>query len=130
MDDTFWQTIKVGNQQGGGLVEVEALVDTGALDTMIPASLLIDLGVQVLTSYNYILADGRMAQLPYGQAAIEIDGATRICPVVFGPGDEVLLGATTLETFKLLVDPNDETLLPGDVWPMGGGRKPRPIRRN
>lgn len=126
----FWQTIKVGNQQGGGLVEVEALVDTGALDTMIPASLLIDLGVQVLTSYNYILADGRMVELSYGQAVIEIDGVTRICSVVFGPGDEVLLGATTLETFKLLVDPNDEVLLPGDVWPMGGGRKPRPIRRN
>ena len=126
----FWQSIKVGNQQGGDMVEVEALVDTGALDTMIPAPLLDELGVQVLTSYSYILADGRMAQLPYGQAAIEIDGVTRICSVVFGPGDEVLLGATTLETFKLLVDPNDETLLPGDVWPMGGGRKPRPVRRN
>ena len=28
----FWQTLKVGNPRGGDLVEIDAMVDTGATD--------------------------------------------------------------------------------------------------
>ena len=124
---TFYQTVRVGNPTGGDLVEMEALVDTGALDSMFPASLLAGLQLQPLRTYTYVLADGSNLELPYGQAELEINGERRFCPVVFGPGDEALLGATTLEIFKLLVDPSTQSLRPGDVWPMGGGRRPQPI---
>ncbi len=123
----FRQTVKVGNPAGGDFVEIDALVDTGALDSMFPASLLAELRLLPLRTYTYILADGSSIELPYGQAAMEINGETRICPVVFGPGDEALLGATALEIFKLLVDSNRKSLVPGDAWPLGGGRHPQPV---
>ena len=44
-----------------------------------------------------------------------------------GPGDDALLGATTLEVFKLLVDPNTGTLWPASHSPLGGGGRPVPL---
>ena len=124
---TFYQAVKVGNPAGGDMVEINAMVDTGALDSMFPASLLAGLHLQPARYFEYTVADGRQIQLPYGQALIGINDDTWVCPVVFGPGDEALLGATTLEIFKLLVDPTRGVLRPGDAWPLGGGRRPQPI---
>ena len=123
----FYQTVKVGNPAGGDFVEIDAMVDTGALDSMFPASLLTELHLQPVRYFGYTVADGRTIELPYGQALISINDETWVCPVVFGPGDEALLGATTLEIFKLLADPNSQSLRPGDAWPLGGGRRPQPI---
>ena len=120
----FWQTVKVGNPEGGDSVEMEAMVDTGATDSVFPRTLLEDLRVQPVTSYKYAVADGRSVELPYGMALITINDATWHCPVVFGPGDDALLGATTLEIFKLLVDPNSQSLQPADSWPLGRGHRP------
>ena len=119
----FWQTVKVGNPEGGDFVGIAAMVDTGAADSMFPQTLLAEIHLEPLTSYLYAVADGRRMEFPYGQAVIEINGDTRICPVIFGPGEEVLLGATTLEIFKLIAAPVNQTLTPADVSPLGwGGR--------
>ena len=123
----FYQTVKVGNPASGDFVEINAMVDTGAADSMFPASLLAELRLQPLTSYTYVLADGSTVRLPYGQALLEIKGETRYCPVVFGVSDEALLGATTLEIFKLLVDPNTLSLRPASHSNLGGGGRPYPI---
>ena len=123
----FFQTVKVGNPQGGDFVEIDATVDTGATDSMFPASLLAELHLQPLASHTYVLADGSPVELPYGQAVLEIQGETRFCPVVFGPGDDALLGATTLEIFKLLVDPNTMSLRPASHSQFGGGGRPYPL---
>ena len=40
-----------------------------------------------------------------GVAQINIDGTEWPCPVIFGPENQYLLGATTLEIFGLMVDP-------------------------
>ena len=123
----FWQTLKVGNPQGGDFAEIQAMVDTGAADSMFPASFLSELQLQPIASHTYVLADGSRVELPYGIALIEINGDTRPCPVVFGPGGEALLGATTLEFFKLLVDPNTGRLWPASHSPLGGGGRPVPL---
>ncbi len=123
----FWQTVKVSNPAGGDSVEIDALVDTGALDSVFPASLLAELRLQPRRHFEYTVADGRKIELPYGIALISINDDTWPCPVVFGPSDEALLGATTLEIFKLLVDPNIQSLRPGDAWPLGWGRRPQPV---
>ena len=34
------------------------------------------------------------------------------CPVIFGPEDQYLVGATTLEAFSLMVDPESALLVP------------------
>lgn len=117
---TFSQRFRVGNVQGGEMAEVEAMVDTGAGDTMLPASLLTGLGVQPIQVDKYVLADGRVAELLSGMAAISIGDKTWHCPVAFGPDGQFLLGATTLEIFKLAVDPKNAVLIPIEFLPMGG----------
>ncbi len=97
------------------------MVDTWAADSMFPESLLAGIGLQPTTSHGYVLADGRRMELPYAQALIDIDGARWVCPVIFGPGEDALLGATTLEVFKLVADPNTQQLLPARSSPLGGG---------
>ena len=90
---------------------------------MFPESLLTGLRLQPLTSHGYIVGDGRMIEFPYGQAVIEIGGAARVCPAIFGPNYDALFGATTLEIFKLVADPDSRSLLPAGFSPLGwGGR--------
>lgn len=122
----FWQTVNVGNSQYGDFAEARAMVDTGATDSMFPPSLLSQLRLRPLTSHTYVLANGNRVELQYGFALININGDIRPCPVVFGPGDDALLGATTLEIFKLLADPNTQSLLPASHSPLGGGGPPAP----
>ena len=111
----FWQTVKVGNPEGGDFVENDAMVDTGAADSMFPATLLAEIHLQPLRSFVYSMADGRRVEFPYGQALININEETWTCPVIFGPDDDALLGAITLEIFKLLVDPISQSLKPADA---------------
>ena len=123
----FWQDVKVGNPAGGDFAEIRALVDTGAGDSVFPAEFLAGLHLQPITSYTYVLADGSEVELPFGQASIEIKGEIRYCPVVFGPGDVALLGATTLEIFKLMPDLNTQALWPVSHSALGGGLPPWPV---
>ena len=123
----FWQDVKVGNPAGGDFAEIRALVDTGAGDSVFPASFLAGLHLQPITSYTYVLADGSEVELPFGQASIEIKGEIRYCPVVFGPGNVALLGATTLEIFKLMPDLNTQALWPVSHSALGGGVPPWPV---
>ena len=119
----FKETVRVGNPRGGDFLEIAALVDTRAAAFMFPRSLLGEIHLQPLASYLYAVADGRKMEFPYGQAIIEINGTARICPVIFGPEDEALLGATTLEIFKLVADPVNQALSPATFTPLGwGGR--------
>ena len=123
----FWQRVRVGNPAGGDFAEVDALVDTGATDSVFPAPFLDGLGVQPVTSHTYRLADGSLVELPYGMALIEIKGDTLPCPVVFGAGDDVLLGNTTLAIFKLLPDLETMALWPASHSPLSGGGRPWPV---
>ncbi len=123
----FRQTLKVGNPQTNDFAEIDAMVDTEATDSMFPQSLLNSLGLQPITAYTYQLADGSLAELPYGMALIEIKGETRHCPVAFRPDNDALLGATTLAIFKLMPDPNTMALWPASHSPLGGGAPPWPV---
>ena len=91
---TFSVTVRVGNPMGGDQVEVEALVDTGASDSMFPASLLQDLHLEPRSQVDYALADGTEVRFGRGQAVINIYDRDGICPVIFGPegDDNCLIG--------------------------------------
>ena len=103
--------IDVGNIGNGIKVRVLAMVDTGSFNTMLPASLLRRLGLEPTEQETYTLADGNEVEYDLGEASIGIDGREWHCPVVFGPDGQYLLGATTLEIFRLMVDPVDERLV-------------------
>ncbi len=109
---TFTATIGVGNLSGGDFAPVLAMVDTGSAYSMVPESLLARLGIVPLDRFEYELADRRTAEYGCGMARIGIDGREWPCPVIFGPDDEYLLGATTLEIFNLTVDPAAQRPLP------------------
>ena len=97
-------------------VELEGLVDTGALFTQIPEPILARLGI-VPSGYRGVhYADGTGAVVPVAKAEITIHGIETATMVLCGrPRSLVLLGATTLETLGFGVDPIHKTLIPIDA---------------
>ena len=89
------------------------LVDTGATDTFLPASVLRKLGVAVVGRRSYELADGTWQELPIGLGAIELLGEPVGATLVFaGEDEEPLLGVTVLESAGFWIDPQREELIP------------------
>jgi clan AA aspartic protease len=87
------------------------LVDTGATDTMVPASKLRKIGIKPVGKKVYELADGRRLELSYGNAVLEFLGEITATRVIFGPENtEPLLGVTILESCGIVVSPKDQKL--------------------
>ena len=105
----------------GEMRQVEVLVDTGASDTVLPATLLNELQVAPEGSYRCRYANGDSDMRNYGVAAIRIGDLTKICPVIFGHDNQFSLGATTLAIFKLAVDPVGQVLIPVPGLRLGWG---------
>ena len=92
------------------------LVDTGAFHSVIPTSILEDLGIPVYTSRDYKLADGSVVALPMGSAHVELEGEVIPVPVLFGTDRRnILLGATTLEIFGYAADVKNQRFIPADL---------------
>jgi clan AA aspartic protease len=90
-----------------------ALVDTGATDTFLPASVLRKLGIRPAARRSYELADGTEQDLPIGFGVIEVLGRAAGGTLVFaGEKEEPLLGVTVLESTGLWLDPQHERLIP------------------
>jgi len=113
---TFSVDVEIGDPEGREFVVVNALVDTGATYTALPESLLQRLGVRPRANRRFRLADGRVARLPLGVTAMRFMGEEWPVYVIFAPEDaRPLLGATALEAFSLVVDPNEGRLVPADA---------------
>ena len=108
----FTVTIGFGHLDGGDLVEVPALVDTGAYHTVLPASLLEQLQVRRIAEQIFEFADGNAESLGVGLARIAWQDKEFPCPVVFGAEGKYLMGASTLESLDLMVDPRRNKLVP------------------
>jgi len=90
-----------------------ALVDTGATDTFLPASVLRKLGIQPSAKRSYELADGTEQELPISFGVIEVLGRAAGGTLVFsGENEEPLLGVTVLESAGFWIDPQRERLIP------------------
>lgn len=87
------------------------LVDTGAIDCLVPAKQLRDLGIPVMGRREYELADGQKVGFDIGGAQIEFMGDVAFVTVIFGPDDaEPILGVTALESVGIEVDPRSQRL--------------------
>ena len=94
-----------------GRYEALFLVDTGATDSMAPASELRRAGIQPIGTMTYELADGSTQEYDFGLAQIEFMGEVTAGRVIFGPdGVEPLLGVTALESVGITIDPATRTL--------------------
>jgi clan AA aspartic protease len=110
---TFSLTIEIGDPQGQRFEAMNALVDTGATYTVVPASFLRRLGVTPHVRGTFALGDGRSIEMDIGRTWVRVNGQSEITLVVFGDeGVEPLLGAYTLEGLRLAADPLGPRLIP------------------
>ena len=93
--------------------QVEFLVDSGAVYSLVPAPVLRKLGLRPYRTETFTLADGTKVRRKVGDAYFEIEGNRGPAPVIFGEkDDEPLLGVTTLESLGLVLDPFKRRLRP------------------
>src|SRR5262245_61243980 len=106
--------VKVGNPADGHRTEdVECLVDSGAVYSLIPGKVLRRLKIKPHSSREFILANGEVIRRRLATATFEYEGRRGDSMVIVGePGDDSLLGATTLEGFGLVLDPFRRELRP------------------
>lgn len=94
-------------------VDVRFLVDTGAVYTVLPETLWRRLRLTPQRIAEFTLADGTTITRGVSECRFTVEGQTATSPVVLGgPGDAALLGAVTLETLGLMVNPLSRELLP------------------
>jgi predicted aspartyl protease len=111
---TFRIDIEIENpaRPGDRRVVREALVDTGAELSWVPATLLEELGIERFTLWRFRQATGEIVERWVGSTRVYAAGARTTDDVVFGmPGDLVLLGARTLEGLNLRVEPREKRLV-------------------
>ena len=72
---TFRVSIEVGDPAGERYEAVEAVVDTGATYTALPATLLGELGVVPHARATFLLADGRQVEREIGRTWIRVTDA-------------------------------------------------------
>jgi clan AA aspartic protease len=98
-------------------IELECLVDTGAIYTMLPKDLLRKIGVGTSGSRRFKLANGKVEEYEVGEARVEVEKTAATSLIVFGPENATpLLGVTTLELLGLQVDPLSGHLKPLDLY--------------
>ena len=88
------------------------LVDSGAVYSVMPEHDLRELGLAPTSTETFVLANGEKLEMPVGNAFFEYSGKTRAAPIVFGDADIYLLGATTLESLGMILDPIHRELKP------------------
>jgi clan AA aspartic protease len=93
--------------------EVVFLVDSGAVYSLVPGKVLDQLGIEPYREMSFALADGTSVKRRISSAYFEFEGVGGPAPVVYGEeGDTALLGATTLESIGLVLNPFSRTLHP------------------
>ena len=118
----FRHSIEVGDLTGTRFQSMDAIVDTGATFTVIPARILSELGVVPNRKVRFRLADGSQLDRDVGETTVRVLDYQAIRMVAFGSNDApALLGSDTLEGLLLTVDPVRERLVPTDGWMLGYG---------
>ena len=94
-------------------VNVKFLVDSGAVYSVAPASVLRRLGIRPHSTRTFMLADGTEISRELGDASFSIHDQRAASPVIFGEKDDsALLGMVSLESLGLILDPMKRVLRP------------------
>ena len=87
------------------------LVDTGAIDSLVPRNHLESIGLRPKAQRTYELADGSEIKMDVTTGDIEFMGEIVGGTIIFGdPDTEPILGVTALESVGIDVDPRNQTL--------------------
>jgi len=99
------------------IYEANALVDTGAVRTVLPVYVVQQLGLAIIDKQVAEYADGRKDVVGVTEAVdININGR-RTLDEALVLGDEVIIGQTVLEKLDLLVDCANQRLVPNPAHP-------------
>ncbi len=110
---TFLEVSVAGPATPDRSESVEFLVDSGAIHSVVAAPTLERLGVEPLDEQVFRLADGTKVVRRKGGAVFRYDDRVGVADVIFGEaGDSNLMGATTLESLGLALDPLRRELKP------------------
>lgn len=110
---TFNVVMEIGNLEATRWERVDALVDTGSTFSAVPRTVLERLGIRPARRQTMELANGEIVEYEVGDAPVRLEGLQAITPVIFAETDEqAAVGAVTLETLLLAVDPINRRLTP------------------
>jgi predicted aspartyl protease len=110
---TFQVSIQIGDTARQRFETVDALVDTGATFSAAPRELLERLGIKPERRERFRIANGGVTENDVGEARVRLAGKEGSTPVIFNePGEPALVGAVTLESLLLAVDPVAQRLIP------------------
>ena len=106
---------------------VRMLVDSGAVYSLLPQKIWKRLGLKPKRKELFQLADGTTVERRVSEFRVAYGKVEAYSPVILGePGDdEPLLGAVTLETLGLVLDPFSRRLRPMRLVLMGMAVPPR-----
>lgn len=106
-------TIKISNPGNATKArELELLVDSGAVYSVISAPILRELGIKPEEERKFILANGEVMKRKVGIGRFQYKEFRGGAPVIFGEkGDSLLLGATSLEAMGLVLNPLQRELM-------------------
>lgn len=91
-------------------INVEAIVDTGAMTICIPEHIAVQLGLQPIETREVTTADEKNHVVPYvGPVQIRFENRTSFTGSLV-IGDSVLMGAIPLEDMDLVVSPSRQTV--------------------
>ena len=103
--------VKIGNLGSNNVYDAEFLVDTGAVESMAPASELRRVGIEPVGKRTYELASGELQEYEYGFAKLRFMGEFTSTDIIFGPeNSEPILGVAALENVGFIVDPKNQTI--------------------
>jgi clan AA aspartic protease len=87
------------------------LVDTGAIDCLVPRKHLREIGLMPKAQRTYELVDGSETKMDITTGEIEFMGEIVGSTIIIGPDDaEPILGVTALESVGIEVDPRTRRL--------------------
>ena len=103
--------VKIGPLGSKHFYDAKFLVDTGAIDSMAPASELRRVGIEPVGKRIYELASGEVQEYEYGLAQLSFMDEITSTDIIFGPETaEPILGVLALENAGFIVDPKNQTL--------------------
>jgi clan AA aspartic protease len=96
---------------------VNAVVDSGAIDLVIPEDVAAQLQLIDMQAREVKLADGTLRKLRYvGPILVRVQGRDCMTSALVA-GDQVLLGAIPMEAMDMIVHPRFQRLMPNPEHP-------------
>lgn len=111
--------LRLSNPSAPDIEEItaNAIVDTGAIDLVIPEHVAIQLKLGELSPREIRLADGSRRKVRYaGPVKVEMQGRNCFTGAII-MGDRVLLGAIPMEQLDVVVDPRGLRVIPNPENP-------------